>query len=636
MNDQATGSVGWMHPERSPTDKKEANLAYGNFESDDIAPLVILLRELIQNLIDAEKVNANQHRITIKLLTENVHFQYLRKILEEIPDRLESNTADPLLLDNALVIEEEGFKGLTGPVDNRPSKRSEDDTHHHFRHFFFSQGTTVKIGAQQGRANQGKITYYMASRFKTIFALSNRYKEVNSKVLFGKTEFPQTYRFNDTEFKCDSYWCWSTDGDGKGPQGITCSDTLEKFAVALNLEKVEEYGTSWVIPQVDKAEYTPGEIIPVILEESIFAIVAGKLKLRIFEKEIDGNNIDDLDNLIREFPPETCPPVVLDFMRDCYTAPDKNFIKIEDKKWNDRDDISEIFSELSSEEVSILKRKYNNDQLLTIRLPVTLKKKDNEEKSSHVDVFIKKPDGIEKSYGIYIRTHSHIKNEWKKFNEFSRNGILGLVWIREESLCEFLALAENPSHTAWKGTDSKLIKQFERCPKTLKQVRDSLIKVARFFEGSRNEEVDFNALSQFFSIPEERTSGQPSGNDKNGNKHPKIPELSGNNQRFSINQSSDGDKLRITAGDKSNLKVPLKILIELAYESRRGNPFKKYDSKCDFDISNEEAHEITSLGCAVISRSENRCQLEINSPGFSLEINGFGSRLPCPLKVKIV
>ena len=187
-------------------------------------------------------------KVKIRILRpeDGLDVSFIEELLSSHEARL---NASPLTEDksinftNALIIEEENFKGLTGPIHNEEDSIStEEKKTNHFRHFFFTKGITFKTGKANGRANQGKITYYNASEYKTVFAISKRFDTEPDTVLFGTTEFPSAYVLDKQRFKFKSFYGDVSRSDF--PRGTTAPSSIAKFTEAFGLSERESFGTT--------------------------------------------------------------------------------------------------------------------------------------------------------------------------------------------------------------------------------------------------------------------------------------------------------------------------------------------------------------------------------------------------------
>jgi len=92
---------------------------------------------------------------------------------------------------------------------------------------------------------------------------------------------------------------------------------------------------------------------------------------------------------------------------------------------------------------------------------------------------------------------------------------------------------------------------------------------------------------------------------------------------------SAGTTIRVnptTAMKLSASQLPLRVIVELAYEGLDQDPFEAYDPY-DFDVSNTALFPVSTHGMSVIYRAGNRVELEISDSDFGFEISGFDANV---------
>jgi hypothetical protein len=98
-----------------------------------------------------------------------------------------------------------------------------------------------------------------------------------------------------------------------------------------------------------------------------------------------------------------------------------------------------------------------------------------------------------------------------------------------------------------------------------------------------------------------------------------MPELPTTVRRYSVTQTDDG--FRVASLPEADR--PDRILVRAAYNVRRGNPFKKYDT-ADFRFnSGSRSLNIRHRGCDLDVREDNRIELCPTEDEFELVVEGF-------------
>ena len=79
--------------------------------------------------------------------------------------------------------------------------------------------------------------------------------------------------------------------------------------------------------------------------------------------------------------------------------------------------------------------------------------------------------------------------------------------------------------------------------------------------------------------------------------------------------------------------VGTRIVVLVAYETSKGNPFKAY-KPYDFDLKSDLI-SIVALGCEINERSGNQIAIEVKDQDFSLQVSGFDVNRDIVVRAKI-
>ena len=105
----------WIHEQPL---RDQGNDAAKINERTDADPIVTMLRELMQNLVDAEKVGS-EHLVEISLFTDTHSSHHMKTTLDDVVDRAAASSevsSSDITVNSTLVIHETGYAGLTGPM----------------------------------------------------------------------------------------------------------------------------------------------------------------------------------------------------------------------------------------------------------------------------------------------------------------------------------------------------------------------------------------------------------------------------------------------------------------------------------------------------------------------------------------
>lgn len=89
---------------------------------------------------------------------------------------------------------------------------------------------------------------------------------------------------------------------------------------------------------------------------------------------------------------------------------------------------------------------------------------------------------------------------------------------------------------------------------------------------------------------------------------------------------------RVCAGD-ADAELPQLLDIRSAYEVRRGNAFRKYDT-ADFQLR-DSAFLFELQGAEVQERRDNRLLVEVREPGFRLAVTGFDPQRDLRVEIQV-
>src|SRR5262249_11727414 len=151
-------------PRTDSYEPKGRDLSEDNFAQEDRTDSEILVREALQNPLDARAGdNSGPVRVRMAVLQQG-HFDadYLASLLpHEFGARLEASGGEPLPdvtgpSASVLVIEDFGTTGLLGTWNDTNAEGNSEN----WNAFWFSEGEGAKASAgSNGRAGQGKITF---------------------------------------------------------------------------------------------------------------------------------------------------------------------------------------------------------------------------------------------------------------------------------------------------------------------------------------------------------------------------------------------------------------------------------------------------------------------------------------------
>lgn len=186
------------------------SLSEPNFAKERRDWLAILLREILQNALDAKLPDSSHVEVSIKHTSlDGLAKAYMATLItSEHLDRF--NLSVPHVQDvtgifqvtDCLIVEDFGTSGLTGRTDDPEVEGKRQN----WNAFWFREGEGGKEGSSgNGGAGQGKITYFSTSAIRTLFAYTVRADD-NCEAILGSSSFQRDYQYQGVRWRRDAYW----------------------------------------------------------------------------------------------------------------------------------------------------------------------------------------------------------------------------------------------------------------------------------------------------------------------------------------------------------------------------------------------------------------------------------------------
>ena len=628
--------ITWHFTKQTP-DMKSRNAMQQKFFELDKAMVVSLVRESIQNSLDAKDtdvegpvnirifISGQEHALsreqTSLFLTDTAwqHFNVRDNGLDSIrPSRNESC--------HFIVIEDFGTKGLNG---NILEWSKPENTQNHFYHFFRAEGESDKglTKASRGKHGVGKIVFPMTSRLKTFFGLTVR-KEDNKKYLVGQCVLKH-HKLESIPFTPDG-WFGYLNGD-QLPMPIDYDfepEILREFSSTFNLKRTTENGLSVVIPYVSE-EIENHAIVHAIIEDYFWAILNENLVISIISPQ-EAYSIEKGSLL------SAMATLKLD---------NELKAKIELAKWASEIDTSEIVTintpqvtsppewaeELIDPKIQVqLRKKLEAEERIALRIPLVVRKKEGDRKEiiTYYDVFIQRQQEAKTGRAVFIREGIIIPNASRKRTP----GTLAIVNADDASIAAFLGDAEGPAHTEWSSNTEDFKNKYIYGGRVLSFIKNTVLGIINILDESSKQE-DKTLLLDFFSIPipsegPKRESKQRKKNEK-GDTSEEPPDIPPSKpKRYKVRKVQGG--FTVSKGDKP-ISPSAVLDVKVFYDRRGGKP--RYNIN-DFRLEKKPLR-IDSKGLKLIQRKENRLMAEILKEDFNLTIKGFDPNRDLFVKVSI-
>lgn len=615
----------WHYPKIMPAEVQGRDLSEDNFAQEERSALEILIREAIQNPLDARPLGFTGAVRVCLSIRQPGGFDpaYLSSLLpDEYRQRLEDSGGNPLpdvSKGALLIIEDFGTTGLEGVWDDQ----NKDGLGENWNAFWFREGEGAKatVGSN-GRAGQGKITYYRMGQARAVFGYTIRNSD-KKQLLMGRSAFRKVYKHEESKFRRHSFWCRF-----ENEQVLPLMDDVDisQFRTAFGLKRTAEPGLSLVIPFPN--EFDVDAAVQSIIAEFYLPIAIGKLEVSINGFEINASNIDDVAS-------EVFPDKVALERKSSFSVGFRRLVQsvikakmsgekpVEMKPGWDRESVLKegFFPE---GELDRLRALVEKGEVLSVRFPVTVKPKSKVALQSSFEVHLQVPEDLARVEEAYVRRDLLIGSECHLASSSHLQKARGLTLIADDVLSAFLADAEEPTHLKWNGSRPRLAEDYSSPKDTVRAVRQAAPRLLALLSNGLAKR-DMKALAKYFTRPASETGKSASGGLKVGQKggQPDPPPPPPIRKPFLIKTSIDSVRVLPNGSAAPPVEdLPMACVLELAYEGLDLDPFKAYDP-FDFDLGDEAAHAIEVTGAAITERGRNRIRFNVMDPAFALKVPGF-------------
>ncbi len=566
------------------------------FQNEDIDLPETLVRESIQNSLDAKATGQEKVKVRFSIVNDN-HPEpgFVESLFVGHLEHAKASDVDLSEIDfnkpTALVIEDFGSTGLTGNYNNWDEGK--------FYYFWRCRGKSNKSATQQGRRGLGKLVFPASSRLRAFFGLTIP-EDSRIPLLMGQTVL-KSRRMSGRRYPPDAFF--SDVGDLPVP--ITKNDIIEQFRHQFRLQRRNEPGLSIIIPF---------PVLDLGLENMISAgilgffipILHGQLILEFGDISIDAENVLDV---AKRYCGTMIPDIdiLFSFIMETREVIKTPVDPIPD--WVQYGRLTE--KSFQQSDLEKLKSDLSEGRTIAVRMPIVIRKKYGESQPSHFFVFLKKPQDLSRGRDFYVRSGLNIPGESK----FGERIALGLLLAEDEPVAEFLGDAENPAHYKWNGRSETLRKKYRNPELTLRAIRNSLVGIHDLLTQRLEEPPDERALLDFFWY-----FGNQAG--KGRTKATSLQQIPSGlpKDKYLIQEVDNGFVVKSSRKLPKN-ELPLQIVIAVAYDTIAGNPFKLY-SEYDFDFSRPEDVAIKVYG-AKVNAEKNRLTCTVENEEFGIRVTGF-------------
>jgi hypothetical protein len=623
----------WQFRPLNPNETSGTSISEINFADEERTSVEILIRETLQNPLDARDESRNLVRVSYKLVSLDTRdSRFAQAIFTD--DWIKHFQAGGLIAKGEgrpetlrfLVIEDFGTTGLEGCyTDANAEGRTEN-----WNAFWFREGEGAKVSKSNGGAGQGKITLFQASKLRSVFALTRR-KSDGKDLLFGCCRFSRNYKLEGDERRWARDARWGAEQD-PNKQAIPITDLALLSAVRneLRLDRGHDPGTSFIVPEPDR-DITEESLLRAVVSEFFFAIRRGRLVVNIGDKVLNRDSIAEVANQLGT----QCrlSAEYRDFLGRSVPAISGAPIATAEVSWVKVPKLAEtVFGE---GRLGDLRDKFARGELIYVDFPVNLRRINSKEKTrASFRVVLQSNEAAGNNEELFVRQDLGIDGERKLRGARTALPVMALTFIDDPELSDFLVSAEEPTHRKWNARLPKVAALYQSPGEVLNAVRNAALRLVSLIspEGKRDE----TALSGYFSDPSSSGFGRAAGGGSGGASNRGVSTETANVPKanpkpLSIAVMEEGFEVR--GREVEGVKFPLQCRVEMAYATLIGDAFKNWDA-ADFWIGDERVHPVTHWGVSDIKREFNCIDFLMAGPAAGVRVMGFDPRRQLEIRVK--
>lgn len=572
-------------------------------------PAEALVREVIQNSLDAKK--SGTRTVSIRFYIGEVEKRnernYFSRELEHhlgacnfLPqDYVRSNRIKFIAIEDFGTT---GLDGATGEDGSRPEKGN------NFFDFWWREGMSGKRGREAGRWGLGKTTFHMASKLRLFFGLTLR-QDDSRELLMGKALL-KTHSMNETRYQ---YYGYFKPGEDSKP--FEDSSIIQDFKEKFSIVREDEAGLSLVIPMPDD-EVTDLAIMRSVIIHYFYAIMKGILEVEIatssgIQEQLTAGSIVNIARTL-EWQDTSWEGVdvseLLQFISDSMHITDTNKLVI-------TEGMPDITENSFGNRLETLRSTFSAGNILLFKVPFTIKKVINGSPfPTFFKVYLRRYPQLKQAEEFYIRSGITIP----EICEMRNRPVRGMLVAEDAPITEFLGDCETPAHTGWNERIEGFKEKYEDATKTLRFIRRGMSKIVSILD-QPPQERQRDLLKEIFFIPAERVEEEEEDNTKK-TKKPVIVIKRRKPPMFTVEKIKGGFVVALNP-KRADIVFPIRSRITVAYDVRKGNPFKRYEPH-DFDLLSGYII-INSTGCTILNRQRNIIECELMDNEFNLKVSGF-------------
>ena len=494
-----------------------------------------------------------------------------------------------------------------------------------FYYFWRNIGRSRKQASELGRWGLGKTVFPAASRINSFFAITVR-DEDGRRFLMGQSVL-KVHKVGGKRFSPYGYF-------GRFEEEfalpVDAPLQLDQFCADFQLARGDKPGLSVVVPYPD-GELTPETIIPSIVRHYFLLIIGRDLVVEVlYGGKTTRLDAATLPRLLSQVSWEDASRFqrLVDLAMWGLAVPRGEHAQLgappesAAPRWTD--------DCIDADVVAQLRERLNEGYRIAVTVPVWVKPIGDTAVLSQFDVYLERDEALSSADEHFVRdgiTIAGVRASMQK-------GIRAFVTVRDRALSQLLGDSENPAHTEWQERSPKFKDRYRHGPYTLRYVKNAPREIVRVLTRPMTGR-DLKLLQHLFSldVPTEEAVRDPKKGheDKPGTEPTAGPdgvETLGKDRFFHLQKLSGGFRL---AGTGDARVLPRFAAVSVAYEVRRGNPFRQYQLP-DFEMDKPPI-SVQVERVEVARQQGNLLILRIQQPDFQVMVRGFDIHRDIRVKV---
>jgi hypothetical protein len=595
---QMSQIVSWAFPPRGRQKWRDPVTEEFFANSDLLTDISSLVRESIQNSLDARLDKSKPVRVIMKIAQNDMKLQvkYFGGLQNHLDACEESGIGYKVDAPGRyLVVEDFNTIGLGGDVTlaEVPNGKREGWGYTFFAHM---EGAGNRRTGGLGTWGVGKVVFPKLSRIKAFFALSVRSPEHSfggpQRILFGQSIL-KFHQIGPQTFQPDGWFAEDVAPDVYGPVD---PEVIDPFTADFGLRRTNDLGLSLVVPHIPES-VSVEKLRDAVIRQYFVAILSSSLEVEIEDQgKIIVLNSSTLETEVKNLTMDGA--ALLDQSAQqmsqnieiCKAFFDDGSLGGNAYELDIRGGFTASTFTLPEDLKTSLRKSLEGGSVAGLKISMPLAKAEMEpgaDSSAHLWVLLKRNDGVRVS-PTYSRQGILVPGKSRSLSDH-----IPLVLVQEGKLAELLALAEGPAHESWDAKSKGFVKKYGETPKHEAQLVNAVRQLPHWIVGgisAREGEQDLKAMAEWF----------PKKSDGKGDPLPPPPPPPPPTPKQPSVLAYPKGAGFVIKNAQTKLPKGTRLTVQVAYAVSAGNPFTSW-SKLDFDFESSFEPLKTSVDVELVS-----------------------------------